>query len=147
MLPLESSLRRPSLQLLMLPLLLLLCSGVSAQEPSLLIEDGAYGATVKGGLAAGESRVFYLSAEEGQKLTASLVSVEDSGYLVLIDADGKALLEDLPDPAIVRNLDLILPRSGKYILEVAAGKGGCSYVLEVTLGDPPGQAPGEPANL
>jgi hypothetical protein len=123
-------------------ILLLLTATVSAQEGKevLLLDEGAYGTTVKGGLAPGETRTYYLSAKKGQQFRASLISLEDNGYLIVTDSQGRPLLEDLPASARVRNLDVILPHSGKYKLEIAA-KGQCSYLLEVTLDDPPGPAP------
>ncbi len=109
--------------------------GQEARE-SLLMEEGAYGTTVQGGLADGERRAYYLMAEKGQQLKARLVSLEDNGFLVVTDSEGRSLLENLPKSARVRNLDVVLPRSGKYRLEVAASKGQCAYLLEVSLDDP-----------
>jgi hypothetical protein len=118
-------------------LMILLSAAVSAQEESLLMPEGAYGTTVKAGLAPGETRTYYLNAEKGQQFTAKLVSVEDKGYLLITDSEGQSLLDDLPNSAQVRNLNLILPSSGKYTLQVASQEDGhCSYLLEVTLDDP-----------
>lgn len=110
----------------------------------LLLPEGAYGTTVQGGLASGETRTYFLVAEKGQQFRAKLVSLEDNGFLVITDGEGRALLDNLPKSARVRNLDIVLPRSGKYRLEVAASKGPCAYLLEVTLDDPPEPAPREP---
>lgn len=117
-------------------ILALLSASASAQDGSDLMADGAYSATVKAGLAPGETRIYRLSGERGQQLTARLVSQEDNGYLVLTDSEGQPLLFDPPNSTQVRNLDLILPRSGEYTLEVAASEGSCSYLLEVTLDQP-----------
>lgn len=114
------------------------------QRETLLLEEGAYGTTVQGGLADGETRIYYLKAEKGQQLRAKLISLEDNGFLILTDGAGHSLLENLPQSARVRNLDILLPRSGKYRLEVAASKGQCAYLLEVTLDDAPEPAPKEP---
>jgi hypothetical protein len=124
----------------------MLAATASAQEAdeTLLMPEGAYGTTVQGGLAAGETRTYFLEAKKGQQFTAKLVSLEDNGYLVITDSAGNSLLENLPKSARVRNLDIILPRSGKYMLEVAAHKGQCAYLLEVTLDDPPEPAPPQP---
>lgn len=122
--------------------LLLLTASASAQEKDevILLSDGAYSTTVKGGLRPGETRTYYVSAKKGQQFTANLISLEDNAHLVITDGRGAPLLENLPESARVRNLDIILPRSGKFKLEIAA-KGQCSYLLEVTLDDPPAPAP------
>jgi hypothetical protein len=123
--------------------LLLLALDCRAQEAreTLLLEEGAYGTTVQGGLAEGETRVYTLIARKGQQFKASLVSLADNGFLVITDSQGQSLLDNLPKSARVRNLDIILPRSGKYRLAVSASKGACAYLLEVTLDDPPEPAP------
>ena len=124
-------------------LVFLLTATALAQETRevLLMEEGAYGTTVKGGLAAGETRIYTLLAKKGQQFKARLVSLEDNGFLVITDDDGRSLLENLPKSARVRNLDIILPRTGKYKLAVAASKGQCAYLLEITLDDPVESAP------
>ena len=127
-------------------LLVMLTATASAQEvkETLLLEEGAYGTTVQGGLAPGETRTYYLMAKKGQQLTARLVTLEDNGFLIVTDGQGHPLLDNLPKSARVRNLDVVLPRSGKYRLGVAATKGHCAYLLEVTLGDPSESPPKEP---
>lgn len=127
-------------------LFFMLNTAALAQEvrETLLLEEGAYGTTVQGGLTDGEKRIYYLLAEKGQQLKARLISLEDNGFLLLTDGNGQTLLDNLPQSARVRNLDILLPRSGKYRLEVATSKGQCSYLLEVTLDDPPEPTPKEP---
>jgi hypothetical protein len=124
-------------------LLYLLTATAPAQEAkeTLLMEEGAYGTTVKGGLAPGETRVYTLLAKKGQQFKARLISLEDNGFLVITDDHGRSLLENLPNSARVRNLDIILPRTGKYRLAVSASKGQCAYLLEITLDDPAEAAP------
>lgn len=124
-------------------LMVVLTATASAQEikETLLLEQGAYGTTVQGGLAPGETRTYYFVATKGQQLKARLVTLEDNGYLVVTDEQGRPLLDNLPKSARVRNLDLVLPRSGKYRVAVAASKGPCAYLLEVSLDDPPEPRP------
>lgn len=135
---------KAALSILLLVMLARSPAQAKEAKETLLMETGAYGTTVQGGLAVGETRVYYLEAKKGQQFTARLVSLEDNGFLIITDSEGRSLLENLPASARVRNLDILLPRSGKYRLEVAASKGQCSYLLEVTLDDPPAPAPKPP---
>ncbi len=123
--------------------IVLLTSLVLAEEQTeaLLLHDGAYGTTVQGGIDVGESRIYYLIAKKGQQFRAHLVSLDDNGFLKFSDSKGKSLLPQLPKTARIRDLDLVLPRDGKYRLEIASREGQCSYLLEVTLDDPPKPAP------
>ena len=122
---------------------LYLAVGAHAKEfrEAPLLPDGAYGTTIQGGVTENETRTYYLTGQKGQQFRASLVSLDDNGYLVITDNQGHSLLEGMPKTAKVRNLDIVLPRSGKYILTVASSKGQCSYLLEVTLDDPPEEKP------
>lgn len=118
----------------------LLLVGVSLAQDApevFLLDEGAYGTLVQGGLAPGEIRTYYVSAQKGQQLRASLVSGKDNAFLTLADSHGVSLLSSLPKGTKVRNLDLILPKTGKYRLQISSFKGPSSYVLEVTLDDPP----------
>ncbi len=124
-----------------LNILLFVCLSLAVQAERVreapLLPDGAYGTTVQGGLRDGETRAYYLSGQKGQQFRASVVSLDDNAYLTILDSQGHSLLEGMPKTAKVRNLDILLPRSGKYKLTVASSKGKCSYLLEVTLDDPP----------
>lgn len=126
-------------------LFLNLCLSAWAQTESLLMPDGAYGTTVKAGLAPGEIRTYYLNAEQGQQLTARLECPESAAYLLITDNAGQSLLETLPESTQVRSLDIIFPRTGRYKIAVGGGEGQCSYLLEVTLDWPEGSRPEEPA--
>lgn len=120
-----------------LGLVLSLALPLFAQGADPLMPEGAYSTTVKAGLAAGETRTYYLNAVKGQQLTVRLVSPGDSGCLKLSDSEGVSLPDDVPASVQIRSLDLIVPRSGIYSLEVSASSGALSYLLEVTLDDPP----------
>ena len=117
-------------------LTLMSCLPALAQQDTLLMPDGAYAATIKAGLAPGETRIYYLKAEQGQQLTAKLESAENNGYLTISDSAGQSLLSDLPESTQVQTLDIVLPSAGKYTLAVGAREGQCSYTLEVTLAEP-----------
>lgn len=99
--------------------------------------QGAYSTTVQGGLTRGQSRPYSLTAEAGQHLEVRLITLDDGVHLTIVDAQGVSLLAGLPKSVKVRNLDLILPKDGKYILKVNADLEKCSYLLEVTLDDAP----------
>lgn len=107
------------------------------EKPSPLMPEGAYGTTVQGGLAEGETRAYSLKAAAGQQLVVKLITLEDNVFLRISDQNGVSLLGDLPPSVRVRHLDLILPKSGDYELQVCAEADRCSYMLEVSLEDPP----------
>lgn len=110
---------------------------VWAQEE--LLPSGAYGTTIHGGIKAGESKAYHLSAEEGQVIKASLSTrdVPKGAVLELRDSEGESLLADIERLTSVRSLDLVFPKDDTYLLHIKAGEKSCSYVLEVTLEDPP----------
>lgn len=108
---------------------------------------GAYGTTVQGGLAEGETRSYGLHAEAGQQLVVKLVTLDESVHLKISDEQGVSLLGDLPETVKIRNLDLVLPKTGDYQLQVCAETGRCSYMLEVTLDDPPKPKPKPKARI
>lgn len=116
-------------------------AGAKEVKEAPLLPDGAYGTTIQGGVTDKETRTYYLTGQKGQQFRASLVSLDDNGYLTITDSQGHSMLEGMPKTARVRNLDILLPRTGKYILTVASAKGQCSYLLEVTLDDPPEDKP------
>ncbi len=122
-------------------ILLFVCLTLTVQaeggKEAPLLPDGAYGTTVQGGLREGETRTYHLTGQKGQQFRASVVSLDDNAYLTITDNQGHSLLDGMPKTAKVRNLDILLPRSGKYKLTVASSKGQSSYLLEVTLDDAP----------
>ncbi len=128
---------------LIILLFVCLTAGAGAKEikEAPLLPDGAYGTTIQGGVTDNETRTYFLTGQKGQQFRASLVSLDDNGYLTITDSQGHSLLDGMPKTARVRNLDIVLPRTGKYILTVASSKGQCSYLLEVTLDDAPEDKP------
>lgn len=120
----------------------------NAQEE--LLPDGAYGVTVHGGIKAGESKAYSLTAEEGQVFKAHVFTrgVEKGATLELLNSEGESLLGELSTLIKIDTLDLVLPKNDKYELKVLAGKSTCSYILEVTLEEPTekpkGRTRGEP---
>ncbi len=102
-----------------------------------LMPEGAYSTTVQGGLTKGQSRPYSLTAQAGQHLEVKLVTLDEGVHLTIVDAKGQSLLADLPKTVKIRNLDLVLPKTGKYVLRVCADKEKASYLLEVYLDDPP----------
>lgn len=108
-----------------------------AQEE--LLPDGAYGSTIHGGIKAGESKHFLLSAKQGQILQVSVITREvvKGARLELFDSRGESVLGGLETVTAVDTLNLVLPKKDRYTLWVKAGEKECSYVLEVTLDDPP----------
>ncbi len=119
----------------------LLCfwSPAAAADPDrfFILTEGSDGATIKGGLGDAEVRNFYVEARKGQQLRAHLTTLEDNGYLMIFDDNGRSLLRDIPESVKVRRLDLVLPHSGDFLLQVASKDGDCSYMLEVRIDDPP----------
>lgn len=135
---------RNALTILLIACLTLASPAKEKKDSPPLLPDGAYGTTIQGGVTDKETRSYTLTGKKGQQFRASLVSLDDNGYLTITDGQGQSLLEGMPKTAKVRNLDIVLPRTGKYKLTVASSKGQCSYLLEVTLDDPPEDSPPEP---
>ncbi len=122
---------------LLLLVLLLSTAAWSDTDRLFLLSEGSYGATVKGGLDETEMRSYYLEGKKGQHFRAHLTTLEDNGYLLIFDDQGRSLMRDLPESVKIKRLDLVLPHSGEFLLQVASKQGDCSYMLEVTLDDPP----------
>lgn len=125
--------------LILITAILTCCTLVWADPPSeaLLLEEGAYGTIVQGGINEGETRAYYLMGHKGQLFKASVVSVENNAYLSFSDSKGKSLLGHLSKAAKIKNLDIVIPQTGRYKLEISTIAGVSSYLLEVTLDDPP----------
>lgn len=105
--------------------------------------DGAYGATIHGGMKAGEKKLYTLHGARGQVFKAHVTTrnVEKGASLELHDSQGESLLAGLEKVKKIDALDLILPKEDDYQLLVKAGPEACSYVLEVTLEDTPPPKP------
>jgi hypothetical protein len=125
-------------------LLMLLLSSLALAQNELL-PDGAYGTTIHGGIKAGESKAYLLRAEVGQvfKAHVSTRNLEKGATLELVDSDGTSVLGEIGRLTKVDTLNLILPKTDEYQLNVKAGSKNCAYVLEVTLDDPKPKTPSE----
>lgn len=120
--------------------LILSVPGVAQDE---LLPDGAYGATIHGGMKAGEKKSYILHGTRGQVFKAHVTTrnIDKGASLELHDSQGESLLAGLEKVKKIDALDLILPKEDAYQLLVKAGPNACSYVLEVTLEDTPPPKP------
>lgn len=109
--------------------------------PPELMEPGAYATTVQGWIKADSVRTYSLTAEKGQGFTAQLISQDDNGSLRLLLPNGKNSLPEALRKRRIDSFDLRLPVSGRYTLEIRSHETSCSYLLEVSLLDPPKPAP------
>jgi hypothetical protein len=90
-------------------------------------QSGESSATVKGGVARGESITYLLGAGAGQNMTVSVTSSEDNAVVAVYAPDGRSLGEG----QMTEEMDMVwegrLPASGDYRVVVSSSRGGSSF--------------------
>lgn len=90
--------------------------------------DGASQTVVKGSLAANQTQVYLINAQEGQDMYLDITNGSGAAIFDVEVENGEVIQEDLPE-----FLDFTLPFSGDYIVTVKAQENNTSYALSITV--------------
>lgn len=88
---------------------------------------GSRGTVIYGAVIRGERDRYYLGASAGQTMCVSLKSVESNAVFDVYAPGGKTLASGST------RWSGVLPRSGKYAIEIGGTRGNASYNLSVTI--------------
>lgn len=117
--------KKLGLRSLTLTLIFMLGSSGTLAQTRISFKRGKSAATVSGKLAAGASRVYVVSAREGQTLT--LAATGDVGYEVL-GKDYASTMSGSPDSS-----DYNLNKTGDYKIKITSDQKATSFTLTITI--------------
>lgn len=115
-------------------LLMLLFSmglGWAERQQQIKFSPGKSGATLKGGIARGETMRYLLEANKGQTMSVSLTSVEHNAAFEVLGDGGPLGNSKLVDG--YQEWSGKLPIRGTYAIIVSSERGGAEYTLDVSI--------------
>ena len=117
---------------LLIVLLLLTALGLAAErEEQVKFAAGKSSATLKRGIARGETMRFLLDAGKGQTMSVSVTSVEHNAVFEVIGDGGPLGKSKLVDG--YQEWTGKLPIKGTYAIVVGSERGGSEFTLEVGI--------------
>ena len=90
--------------------------------------DGASETVVKGSLAANQTQVYLINAQEGQDMYLDITNGSGKAIFDVEVDNGEVIQEDLPE-----FIEFTLPFSGDYIVTVKSQENNTNYALSVTV--------------